>query len=311
MEDPDRAALRRRNVVAVQPILRALRTSSLGNWIAAVSRQEHVQRYREHLALLWRALPPTAHLTRGRGPVAPAKQGAGRPRHIALVVVGTERGLCGRFNITLVEFCEQYLKELHARGCTVELVVLGTRAIRLLRARRHLLHSATRLSRSLPSFEVGSALVREWLERYEQYTLDSVEVLHAEHRAAGLYAPSVGRLIPPALPDAGAAEDAPWPPFHVETEPSSLYAKMVEQWTVVSFYELLLKSAVAEHAARSQLMDAATQNAQRVLDELVQSMQLARQHAITLEMQELAVGAGLLKPRRAVRARQEDEPEEE
>jgi len=40
-------------------------------------------------------------------------------------------------------------------------------------------------------------------------------------------------------------------------------------------------------------------------------MQLARQHAITLEMQELAVGAGLLKPRRAVRARQEDEPEEE
>jgi F-type H+-transporting ATPase subunit gamma len=68
---------------------------------------------------------------------------------------------------------------------------------------------------------------------------------------------------------------------------------------------------VAEHAARSQLMDAATQNAQRVLDELLQSIQLARQHAITREMQELAAGAGLLKRRRAVRFRRDEEQTEE
>jgi len=305
MEDPDRAVLRRRNVLAVQPILRALRTSSLGNWMAALAREEYARAYTEHLVHLWSALPSMAHLNAERGQYANADEEESRPRHVALVLIGTERGLCGRFNATLAEYAEDHLADLIAEGCTVELIALGTRVIRLLRSHKRSVREAIGLPSSLPSLEMAHALTRAWIERYEQHSLDVVEVVYCEHLRAGLYSPSIRRVIPPTLPSTHAGEEV-WPPYEVETDVFSLHARMVEQWTALSFYGLLLRSAIADNAARSQLMDSATQNAQRVLDELLQSIQLARQHATTSEMQELAAGAGLLAKRRVRRVTREE-----
>ena len=56
----------------------------------------------------------------------------------------------------------------------------------------------------------------------------------------------------------------------------------------------MLDSTAAEHSARYQLMEGATQNSNRLIDELTLALQAARQQAITVEMQELAAGAGLI-----------------
>jgi F-type H+-transporting ATPase subunit gamma len=83
----------------------------------------------------------------------------------------------------------------------------------------------------------------------------------------------------------------------IETDPVSLYARVVEQWTVTCLYKLLLESAAAEHAARYELMGAATQHADRLIEELTLAIQTTRQRAITQEMQELAAGAGMVGTR--------------
>jgi F-type H+-transporting ATPase subunit gamma len=80
----------------------------------------------------------------------------------------------------------------------------------------------------------------------------------------------------------------------VETDPVSLYVRVAEQYTALRLHELLLESAASEHAVRYQLMEAALQNANRLIDELTLAVQAARRQAITREMQELAAGAGLL-----------------
>jgi F-type H+-transporting ATPase subunit gamma len=69
---------------------------------------------------------------------------------------------------------------------------------------------------------------------------------------------------------------------------------VVTLWTTTELYRVLLDSAASEHSARYQLMEGATQNANRLIDELALALQAVRQQAITAEMQELAVGAGLL-----------------
>jgi F-type H+-transporting ATPase subunit gamma len=86
-------------------------------------------------------------------------------------------------------------------------------------------------------------------------------------------------------------------PVIVETDPLSLYARVIKQLTATRLYELLLESATAEHATRYELMGAATQNTDRLIAELTQAIQTARQQAITQEMQELAAGAGMIGPR--------------
>jgi F-type H+-transporting ATPase subunit gamma len=73
-----------------------------------------------------------------------------------------------------------------------------------------------------------------------------------------------------------------------------LYARSLELALSAKLYGILLQSAAAEHSVRFQLLDGASQNAERLIDELGLFLQAARQDAITSELQDLAVGAGLL-----------------
>ncbi len=136
---------------------------------------------------------------------------------------------------------------------------------------------------------------REWHALYARGELDAVDVAYNAYQRQGGYKPTVLRLVPPTLPTiAPGAWEAIWPPPVVETDPLSLYARIVEQYTALRLYELILESAAAEHSARYHLMEAALQNAGRLIDELTLAVQSARRQSITREMQELAVGAGLV-----------------
>jgi F-type H+-transporting ATPase subunit gamma len=286
MQDLEQAENRLDNVRIVEPILSALRTISLGSWQAALKRKDGAHRYAERLEATLPALSP--HIP----PDGEERAGA----RVVALMVGSERGLCGRFNAAVVERTERYLAEQETAGAQVELVVMGTRAARILRRRDGAPASpATLPVTGLPSYRLAFDLTRRWLARYEEHELDAVDLIHNAYHGTARYEPAVVRLIPPTLPTPDAAA-LPWPPI-IETDPASLYARVVEQWTAVRLYELLLESAAAEHSARFQLMEAATQNAERLIDELTLVVQTARQQAITQEMQELAAGAGLLGPR--------------
>ena len=286
MQDLEQAENRLDNIRIVEPILSALRTISLGSWQAALKRKDGAHRYAERLAATLPALSP--HIP----PNGEERAGA----QIVALVVGSERGLCGRFNAAVIERTERYLAEQEAAGVQVELVVMGTRAARILKRREAApASSATLPITGLPSHRLAFDLTRRWLARYDKHELDAVDLIHNAYHGTGRYEPAVVRLIPPTLPTP-EADALPWPPI-IETDPLSLYARVVEQWTAVRLYELLLESAAAEHSARFQLMEAATQNVERLIDELTLIVQTARQRAITQEMQELAAGAGLLGPR--------------
>ena len=298
MEDLERAENRLDDIRAVEPILSALRTISLGSWQAALKRKDGVRRYAERLAATLPAL--LSHISPPSSPPMGGKEGGMR---VVALVVGSERGLCGRFNAAVVECTERYLAEQETAGAQVELIVMGTRAARIFRRREAApASSATLPVTGLPSYRLVFDLTRRWLARYEEHELDAVDLIHNAYHGTGRYEPAVVRLIPSTLPAPGPPDGRrsltePWPSPIIETDPLSLYARVVEQLTAARLYELLLESAAAEHSARFQLMEGATQNAERLIEELTLTVQTARQQAITQEMQELAAGAGLIGPR--------------
>jgi F-type H+-transporting ATPase subunit gamma len=211
-------------------------------------------------------------------------------------VIGNERGLCGGFSEAIVERAERHLAGPEFVGVQVELMALGSRVHRTLRRRqRPLVWSGTLPVTALPPYHLAFDLACRWLMRYEEHELDAVDVIYNAYQGAGQYEPTVVRLIPPQHPrEEGVPPAEPRPLPIIETDPLSLYARIVEQWTAVSLYGLFLDSAAAEHSTRYQLMETASQNADRLIDELTLAIQTARQREITQEMQELAVGAGLL-----------------
>jgi len=287
------------NIRTVQPILGALRTISLGGWQMALNRRAGLQRYTAQL----QALLPLLLTELEQGAAGRRRRSAGvtmpaAARPVVVLALGTERGLCGRFNHAVAD---GVLAELEARGeagVEVELVVLGLRLARLL-ARRGVrpAYAAPLSTSSLPSFAQARTLTRDWLERYEAYSLDAVDVIFNAYRSLGSYETVVRRLLPPEITPLTEISATPAPDeiVIVETDPWSLYARVVEQEILIRCYSFFLESVTAEHALRYQLMEGATQNAERLVEELTLELQALRRQAITREMQELAASAGLLK----------------
>lgn len=312
-EDLERAQNRLANIRGINPLLGALRTISLGSWQAGLKRKVAVTRYREHLMSRLPSLLPYLHPGKRREHLMsrlqsllpylqPGKRGLGRKlpsvSKIAFLVIGSERGLCGRFNTVIAEHAEQYLVKQKTDGIQVELWALGSRVIRIFRNRQRTpVWSNVLSATSLPPYRLACDLAHRWLLSYQGGDLDAVDVLYNVYLGAGRYKPTVVRLIPPQIPPTGRpSHHEPWPPPIIETDPWSLIIRIVEQASAISIYECLLDSAVAEHSARYQLMEEAVTNTKRLIDELTMEVQMARRQLITREMQELAVGAGLIGP---------------
>jgi F-type H+-transporting ATPase subunit gamma len=213
-----------------------------------------------------------------------------------VLVVGSERGLCGRFNVAAVERAEGLLSDDLPAGSAISLVALGTRVGRMLRRRGHQLDWVGKLSlATLPDFGHAQGLAQRWLDDYRDRKLDEVHVVYNDYAGLGQYQTRVLLLIPPSDADCeGKDAVAEHLLLIIETELESLRRRVAAMQLAARLHETLIRSAVAEHSTRYQLMDGASQNADRIISELRIAVQSARQQSITREMQELAAGAGLV-----------------
>ncbi|MBN1921716.1 MAG: F0F1 ATP synthase subunit gamma [Anaerolineae bacterium] len=304
MADLEQIRGRLDNISTVQPVLGALRTISLGSWQAALNRRGGLQRYATRLESLLPLFMTAMELgSSGRRLFVRADSTSDAPPDpcpSVLLAVGSERGLCGRFNQVVAEQVDVYLEQ--HKGIELRLMVLGSRLSRILKRRGITVAWESALPTSaLPSFLLARDLVREWLGRYEAYTLDGVAMLFNAYRGVGRYETVTRQILPFDMGSAAESAESEGVPvefsvsFIIETDPWSLYTRVLEQQLMIRCYSYLLESATSEHATRYQLMEGAAQNAERLLEELTSEMQALRRQAITREMQELAVGAGLLQ----------------
>jgi len=310
-----KAESRLENIKAVTPVLAALRTISLGSWQMARSRSQHLDKYTDALLRLIPYLlphfPTRRRIIKRRLPIGHGDKT--RPhnptgeRSVVAVVIGSERGLCGQYNHVLIDQLDDYLHRKQKEGIKVSLTAMGSRLIRELRQRDYEMDATQALSVTrLPGYDRVREFVNRWMTDYESYAIDAVDLLYNARAQAGDYLPRAVRLVPPSLSAVGSEQEGPSEvePYLskaagiedviIETDPVELYARIVRDWTTTTAYKMMLDAAGTEHAARYQLMESATQNAEALIDTLTRNIKSGRRRQITQEMQELAVAAGLL-----------------
>lgn len=302
-EDFERVGQRLNNISTVKPILGAMRTISLGSWQSALKKQESLlafdQNFQNILTLLVTKLPKGGFSTEKPQRMLVQEENSEKPEKIIMIVLGSERGLCGGFNISMSNYALKRFQQLKDEGKQVELWALGTRLIRMLNHRSNgLTYSRPLSTTALPDYALANELTIHWLKMYEAYQLDAVEVLYNRYKGPGSYAQTALRIIPPELKmktkRSGSVKRPPGPSPIIESDPVGIYIKVIQQMTTMAFYQALINSAASEHAARFQLMEEAGQNSDRLIDEMTEMLQMYRRQSITQEMQELAVAAGLL-----------------
>ena len=281
----DRLSDRLDNLGAVTPMLSALRLVALGSWQASKKQLRGVSHYQ---AELQRIMPFVQDLLPDPGPAADLP--------LLLVGIGTERGLVGRFMEQLAEFMEAKISELDQ---PLQLHLMGSRLRRIVQRDGREPHRFEPLPTSgLPDWQKAVDLASGWWQAVQGGKLAGVTIIYQTTTGLQPAVPRATPLLPLARRTEGEISKAdpklPWPPPILDTDPVEMAAELSRLWLYAATYEVLLTAAEAEHVTRYQLLEAAVQNAERLTEELTTELRSAQQQAVTREMQELVVGAGML-----------------
>ncbi len=283
------------NVEAIQPLLSALRTMSMGAWQVALKKIEHLEEYeKKYDRILFEVLP---FINRD---VKIGASNAHTPNEFAesiFLVIGTERGLCGKFNIQLVEKTISHIN--NSGASSYQIWALGSKLIREFERKGVKLSWEMALPGSgLVSYQQSYELTQSWLAKFENYNFNRLTIIFNQTNPREGFQLTTINLLPYEINrdnlNKNTEQKDNWPPVIIETDPAGIYQQIIQHFVAIRFYKTLLKSLAAEHSARYYLMEEANDNASEIVGELIQSINAERKRKITQEMQELAVGSGLL-----------------
>lgn len=237
----------------------------------------------------------------------PLLQGTGRDQSRLLLVMTSDRGLCGAFNSSLVRQVRQAIRSLEASGKTVQLICIGRKGYELLRGGfAHLIaHAYHDIGRQCSLYAEAERIGRYLIDQFEQQQFDLCTVYANHFQSVISQVPTAHQLIPikprqvtrsrprELLHQAGDDESAL---SHYEYEPDelSVLQALLPYNLITQLYHLLLESRASENGARMTAMDNATRNAGDMIRRLTITYNRTRQAYITKELIEIISGAEAL-----------------
>jgi F-type H+-transporting ATPase subunit gamma len=208
---------------------------------------------------------------------------------LLLVVISSDKGLCGGFNANINRAASQLLAERQHRAST-ELTVIGRKARDYFRQRQVAFRSErVGLFQGL-RYAVAQGIARDLMEDFTSGRADQVLLLYNEFKSVIQQRVVMEPLLPlraQALDPSEPSQD-----YIYEPGPAEIFASMLPKHVEVQVWRALLESAAAEHGARMTAMDTATNNAAEAIGRLTLYMNKVRQAAITNEIIEVVSGAG-------------------
>jgi len=221
------------------------------------------------------------------------------PRRVEVVLMTSDRGLCGGFNSNIIRRGQRFLVEEGARFERIQFSTVGRRGRdfarkRGIETRKDYVGFFGRL-RYAQAREVAHDLI----QAYETDELDAVYLLYNEFKSAIVQQISLVQLLP--LQPRATAQRGPGEKGSITAEhlyepsrPEVLQA-LIPRFLAMQIWRALLESEASEHGARMTAMDSATKNASDMIGRLTLDYNRARQAAITKELMEIVSGAEALK----------------
>lgn len=214
---------------------------------------------------------------------------------VLLIVVTSNKGLCGAFNSNIIKQTQARIKHYQELNiANLQMATIGKRASEFFA--KHFDHLIASYDDMLdaPSFDAVATLADNIMQQYCQKQYDRVEIIYNRFKNSLMQIPTVEQFLPIA-PDQERADEGANNDYLFEPSREEILRQMVPLTLRSQFYRIVLDSLAAEHAARMNAMQKATDNASELLKELKLSYNKARQAAITNEIIEIVSGSEALK----------------
>jgi len=287
-----RAIIKRRKAVAnIRKITRTMQLIATAQFQAAFNRATRAKPYTERLIemveQLWRGQDELDH---------PLLRVNTESRRSRLVVITSNRGLCGGYNAGLLRAALDHIRIREEAGDTLDLHVTGRKGIGYFNfLRRPMAWTDTRFE-DKPQFGDVEHLASEIIETYEQREIDSVHVTYMKFISAGMQRVQTMQLLPIEPPsEVGAGPPALSVQYDFTPPADVLLGELLPEAVKIRLFQCFIDAAVSEQIARMVAMKSATDAAGDMIRTLGRQYNRARQAQITLELLDIVAGAEALR----------------
>jgi F-type H+-transporting ATPase subunit gamma len=281
----------RQKIAAVkktQQITKAMNMVSAAKLRGAQTRMEQFRPYaaafRQMLASIASRVEPEAH---------PFFQQAEKVERVLLVLMTADRGLCGSFNMNLINTAERFIRQKQAEGIEVVLTTVGRKGRDYFRRRKYNLVQSYVDVWNKFDFSNAQVVGRDAVSPYNAQEVQEVYLIYANFVNMVVQRPTMVQLLP-IVPETSEAS-GPTQEYLVEPAADEFLGYLLPRYINVSVYQGFLENSTSEHAARMTAMDNASSNCKDMITSLTLVMNKARQAAITKELMDIIGGAEALK----------------
>jgi F-type H+-transporting ATPase subunit gamma len=220
-----------------------------------------------------------------------------------IVLMTSDKGLCGGFNANLIRAVQQYLRENPDQ--TIEMVTVGRKGRDFFKRRgATIVKEYVNITAKTVQYQDAAAIARDLIGMFEgesdneeSLTIrpDRVFLVYAEFKSAISQIVKFDQLLPVVRFDNAAKDDtAATADYIFEQAPAEIFDRLLPRFVETQIFQALLESVASEHGARMAAMDSASRNAGDVINKLTLNMNRIRQAAITNEIIEVVSGASAL-----------------
>ncbi|TCP97298.1 ATP synthase F1 subcomplex gamma subunit [Cricetibacter osteomyelitidis] len=216
------------------------------------------------------------------------------PRKIGMLVVSTDRGMCGGLNINLFKSIMTEIKQWKEKGVDVELGIIGSKGIAFFRSLGVEIRTQHSGMGDNPSVEELIGIANQMFEVYKKGKIDAIYIAYNQFINTMSQKPLVQQLVPlPELDSDNLDEKQSWD-YIYEPDPKVLLDSLLIRYLESQVYQSVVDNLASEQAARMVAMKAATDNAGNLINELQLVYNKARQASITNELNEIVAGAAAI-----------------
>jgi F-type H+-transporting ATPase subunit gamma len=257
--------------------------------------QARIERFRPYAAKFHDILKDLAGKTEsGAHPLLTAHE---EPKVCVIILITSDRGLCGSFNTNLLAAANRLAGEKTRAGMTVKYVCIGRKGRDF--ARKAGCEALLAYGDKMGNFdfslahEVGTFVV----DGYRDFEMDEVHLIYGEFVSIARQAPVSRLLLPLQTPEADAesASAGLRSEYVYEPQEDALLAELLPRYVKVQIYRGMLDTSCSEHAARMAAMDNATRNCDEMIHSLTRLFNKVRQAGITSDLMDIVGGAEALK----------------
>ena len=212
-------------------------------------------------------------------------------KRVGYIVVSTDRGLCGGLNINLFKAALNDMKQWSAKGAKVDLALIGNKASSFFERHGAKVQAHVAGLGDNPSVNDLIGSVKVMLKAYDNGEIDRLYLVYNKFVNTMVQQPKVDQLLPlPVTEDSKLAKKHHWD-YLYEPDPKQLLDTLLIRYVESQVYQGVVENLASEQAARMVAMQAATDNAGNLINDLQLVYNKARQASITQELTEIVSGA--------------------